>query len=57
MEQKTIPPHFYSKTKEEQDKLLKGQYLGYGNGSWTMRINIWVNIIISIDEYPDKMPE
>lgn len=57
VEQKTIPPHFYSRPKEEQDKLLKSQYLGYGNGAWTMKINIWISNIITRGEYPDKVPE
>ena len=36
---KTLPPLFFSHSKEKQDELLYNEYNGYGSGAWTMRIH------------------
>jgi hypothetical protein len=54
--EKTLPPMFYSLPEEKQNQLLEGEYKGYGNGSWTMRIHRWIYQFIQDGVFPDMFP-
>ena len=57
IDQKTIPPLFYSFSSERQDELRGTKYKGYGNGAWSMRIHNWISRFIQEGAFPDVFPK
>ena len=53
---KTLPPKFFSYSKEKQDELLENEYRGYGSGAWTMRIHWWITQLLEEGDFPDRYP-
>lgn len=56
VDQKTIPPIFYSNSEEQQSKLLQEKYKGFGNGLWTEKIHRWISNFIENKEYLGIFP-